>query len=67
METEVDLWSVKDAFIEIENNTPSNASRDILQILKSQLDETSKVEDKKRSDTAKKILDDWKVNNPILN
>ncbi|RCH84970.1 hypothetical protein CU097_004261 [Rhizopus azygosporus] len=50
----------QDAFIEIENNTPSNASRDILQILKSQLDETSKVEDKKRSDTAKKILDDWK-------
>lgn len=42
METEVDLWSVKDAFIEIENNTPSNTSRDILQTLKSQVDEKRK-------------------------
>jgi hypothetical protein len=63
--TEVDKWSIKAAFKEIEDNDPVYTTREILHKLKSNIKEVTDKNDGNRAQAAKKILDDWKVNKSI--
>jgi hypothetical protein len=65
MNTNLDDWSVKEAFQEYEKDHPIKDICHLLLNLKNRIIETTKAEDTERALTATKLLIDWKVKMPV--